>query len=171
LFILWVLCWVLFLMWLVQHVGALPKVIKGPCLVSRGNIYMGTRPSAIYGMPPCHCCDDVEIILWQRTAFCWILKFFYGQGFICIMLCLCYSSFRYLHGESRYTTDSTRVGVTLDYVVVSNHKPYTNNCSFPVLSQLPWCTGLPWGLNDIVLPSLQCQLWEVSCLLRLVPGL
>jgi hypothetical protein len=31
-----------FFLWLVQHVGALPKVIQGPCLVSRDDVYMGT---------------------------------------------------------------------------------------------------------------------------------
>ena len=121
LFIVWVLSWVLFLLWLVWHVDTLPKVIQGPCLVSRNDAYMGTCYKY-------HVMDAALSLLW----WCWnhhlvthsILlnpKVFYGHRFFCIMLCLCYSSFRYLHGESRYTTDSTRVGVTLDYVVVNNH--------------------------------------------------
>ena len=108
-------------LWLVRHAGVLPKVIQGPCFVSRDNIYMGTCPK-------CHLLDASLSLLWQ----CWyhhlvthsILlnsKVFYGHRFICIMLCLSYFSFRCLHGEGRYTTDTTRVGVTLDYVVVSNH--------------------------------------------------
>jgi len=39
-FIVRVLCWVLFLFWLVQHVVALPKIIRGPCLVSRDDVYI-----------------------------------------------------------------------------------------------------------------------------------
>jgi hypothetical protein len=42
LFIVWVFCWVFFLLWLVWHLVALPNVIRGPCLVSRDYAYMGT---------------------------------------------------------------------------------------------------------------------------------
>ena len=57
LFILWVLCWVLFHLWLVWHVVALPKVVQGPCLVSRDGAYMGTCYR-------CHVMDASLSLLW-----------------------------------------------------------------------------------------------------------
>ena len=60
LFIVWVLYWVLFLLRLVRHVGALPKVVQGPCLVSRDNAYMGTWHKY-------HVMDASLSLLWQ----CW----------------------------------------------------------------------------------------------------
>ena len=42
LFIVWVLSWVIFLLWLVWHVSALPKVIQGPCLLCKYDTYMNT---------------------------------------------------------------------------------------------------------------------------------
>ena len=56
-----------------------------------------------------------------KHRFFTILKFLYDNRSISIMLRLCYSSVRCLHGENSCTTDSTGVGVTLDFVVISNH--------------------------------------------------
>ena len=74
--IMWVLCWVLFLLWHVRHVVALPKIIQCPCLVSSDDAYMG----ACYKY---HLMDASMsllwlcwIFIWWQTAFCWILKFF-----------------------------------------------------------------------------------------------
>jgi hypothetical protein len=49
-----------YFLWLVRHVGALPKDIQGPCLVSRVDAYMGTCPK-------CHLLDTSLSLLWR----CW----------------------------------------------------------------------------------------------------
>ena len=85
------------------------------------------------------------------------LSFLWPQILLYIAVFVHYS-FRCLHGESRYTTDSTRVGVTLDYVVVSNHS-LTQTISYCLyflrVAMVHWCS---FWLYDLVLPSLQCQL-------------
>ena len=60
LFIVWVLYWVSFLLWLVWHVWALPKVIQGSCLVSGDDAYMGTCQKY-------HLMDASLSLLWR----CW----------------------------------------------------------------------------------------------------
>ena len=82
------------------------------------------------------------------------LEVFYDHRFICIMSCLCYSSIRCLHEECRYTTDATCIGVTLDYVVVSTHSLTQQLLFVCTFSNLPWCTGAPFLLYDLLLPSL-----------------
>jgi hypothetical protein len=63
LFIVWVLCWVLFLLWLVWHVGALPKVIQSPCLVTRDDAYMGNLTYV-----PCDGCILVTVVMMLKSS-------------------------------------------------------------------------------------------------------
>ena len=46
----------LILMWLVQSVVALPKIIQDPCLVSRDDAYMGTVIGTMQSMFHSNCC-------------------------------------------------------------------------------------------------------------------
>jgi hypothetical protein len=124
--------------------------------------------STMWWMSPCHCCDECEITIWWHTAFCWIFKFFYDCRFICIMLCLCYSSFRCLHGESRYTTYSTWVGVTLDYVDVSNYiltQTIALFLYFLKLAMVHRCSFLALQLSTTfsTMSTVRGELFVVSC--------
>ena len=132
-------------LWLVQHVIALPKVIQGPCLANRNVAYMWT----------CHKYHVMDALLVTLAimlkhhlvthSICWIFYYFFMATDSFIMLWLYYSSFRCLHGECRYTTDSIWVGVTLDYVAVSNQSLTQTISLFCTFSKLPWCNGAPFG--------------------------
>jgi hypothetical protein len=84
-----------------------------------------------------------EIALYKKFTvyfkhFIWSQIHFYNAVFVLFFI-------RCLHGESRYTTDSTHIGVTLDYVVGRNQSlPQTISllCTF---SRLPWCKSAPFG--------------------------
>jgi hypothetical protein len=96
------------------------------------------------------------------------LSFLYSHRFICIMLCLHYSSFRCLHGESRYTTDSTHVGVTLDYVVVINHSLTSTialSLYFLTLAMVHWCSFLALWLSTTfsTISIVRDELFVLSC--------
>ena len=156
-------------LWLVRHVVALPKVIQGPCFANREDACMGT----------CHKYHVMDALLVTFAimpkhhlvthSICWIFYYFFMATDLFIMLWLCYSSFRCLHGECRYTTDLTRVGVTLDYVAVSNQSLTQTISLFCTFSKLPWCNGAPFGslISLLVQPfyNVNCERRAICCVL------